>query len=90
MFRLYVRHDVADFDHWFSGYSENADIIKELGVVGEGVYTGVGNSQDVTVWHDFETREAAEAFKSHPKLAEAFKALRVTGTPQLWVTEAVS
>ena len=27
MFRLYVRHDVEDFDHWFSGYSENADLI---------------------------------------------------------------
>ena len=38
----------GDLNHWFSGYSENADLIKELGVVGEGVHTGAGNSRDVS------------------------------------------
>ena len=44
---------------------------------------------DSTVWHDFETAEAAQAFVSSPELRDAMQRAGVQGEPDAWlVTEA--
>jgi hypothetical protein len=47
----------------------------------------VGDPNDVTVWHDFETAEAAEAFVNSEALREAMEAAGVQGQPDIWITE---
>jgi hypothetical protein len=88
MARLFVRHDVADFDRWRSGYddAERAGLRRELGVRADGVYQAADRSTDVTVWHDFDSVEAARSFVSDPRLAAAMADLGVTGEPQIWIT----
>jgi hypothetical protein len=88
MARLFVRHDVADFDRWKSGYDdpEGAGLRAELGVQDAGVYHAADRQTDVTVWHDFDSVERAQSFVSDPRLAAVMAELGVTGEPQIWIT----
>jgi hypothetical protein len=88
MARLFVRHDVADFDRWKSGYDDPAlaGLRSELGVRSDGIYQGVDRSTDVTVWHDFDSVDAAQSFVADPRLGQAMADLGVTGDPQIWIT----
>ena len=88
MARLFVRHDVADFDRWKSGYddAERDGLRSELGVRKAGVYQAVDRPTDVTVWHDFDSVEAAQSFISDPRLPATMSDLGVTGEPQIWIT----
>ena len=86
MFRLFIRHKVRDFDEWRAGYEAGAHLRDQNGVVGHGVHTGIDDPNDITVWHDFETREAAEAFPGLPELTEAMDRIGVEGVPDVWIT----
>jgi hypothetical protein len=88
MARLFVRHDVADFDRWKTGYDDAAAVAlrAELGVQGDGVYHAADRPTDVTVWHDFDSAESAQSFVSDPRLAAAMADIGVTGEPQIWIT----
>lgn len=88
MARLFARHDVADFDRWKSGYDDDARaaLRSELGVRADGVYHTVDVPTDVTVWHDFDSVEAAQTFASDPRLAGAMADIGVVGEPQIWIT----
>jgi hypothetical protein len=88
MARLFVRHDVADFDRWKSGYNDAArsQLRTELGVRADGVYQAADRATDLTVWHDFDSVEAAQSFVADPRLASAMADLGVTGEPQIWIT----
>jgi hypothetical protein len=88
MARLFVRHDVADFDRWKSGYDDagRAELRSELGVRADGIYQAADRSTDVTVWHDFDSVDAAQSFVSDSRLAAAMADLGVTGEPQIWIT----
>lgn len=88
MARLFVRHDVADFGAWKSGYDAdaNAALRAELGVTADGIYQAVDDAGDVTVWHDFDSVETAQSFIADPRLASAMADLGVIGEPQIWIT----
>jgi hypothetical protein len=88
MARLFVRHDVADFDRWKTGYDDVAatGLRAELGVRDAGVYQAADRPTDVTVWHDFDSVASAQTFVSDPRLAAAMADLGVTGEPQIWIT----
>lgn len=60
MVRMFIRHEVADYDTWravYDGFDRGA-----LGVVDAAVFRSLDGPNDVTVLHDFETAEAAHAF----------------------------
>ena len=59
-------------------------------VSGDAVYQSVDDSNDVTVWHDSETLEAAQEFASSSRLGEAMANVGVAGEPQIWVTTEAS
>jgi len=61
-----------------------------MGVTGDAVYQSVDDPNDVTVWHDFETLEAAQEFASSPRLREAMAGAGVAGEPQIWFTTEAS
>ena len=86
MVRLFVRHAVADYGAWRKGYDENQAIRDENGVKADGIYVSVDDGNDLTVYHDFDSVEAAKAFAAHPDLKAAMDQLGVVGTPTIWIT----
>jgi quinol monooxygenase YgiN len=86
MVRLFIRHDVADYDTWRVGYDAFDETRRGMGVTGDAVYQAVGNPNDVTVTHDFESEDAAKAVLSSPELKGAMENAGVVGEPQMWIT----
>ncbi len=87
MARLFVRHTVVDFDAWRKVYDAFDPQRRPLGVTAHGVYRLVDNPNDVTVWHDFATREQAEAFVASEALRSAMQNAGVQGNPTVWITK---
>lgn len=84
MVRMFIRHEVADYDAWRAVY-DSFDR-EALGVVAHAVCRSLDDPSDVTVWHDFESAEAAHAFASASELEEAMRHAGVTSTPAIWFT----
>ncbi len=87
MVRLFVRHPVADFGKWFDGYKRYADMRANNGVKADAVYQAVDDPNDLTVWHDFATAEAVQAFLANPELKSAMEELGVSGPPTIWIVQ---
>src|SRR5215211_4189393 len=89
MVRLFIRHPVADYTAWRQVYDGFDEERRGMGVTGHAVYQSVDDPNDVTAWHDFETREQAESFASSDRLREAMTEAGVEGQPSIWFgTEA--
>ena len=86
MVRMFVRHDVADYDAWKKGYDEFDETRRGMGVTGDAVFQAADDPTDVTVTHDFESEDAARAFVSSPELKGAMENAGVVGEPQVWLT----
>jgi hypothetical protein len=84
MTRLFVRHKVADFAAWKRGYDGFDATRKKLGVRAAAVFRGAVDAAVVTIWHDFDTLAAAQAFVKSAELAAAMKHAGVVGEPQVW------
>lgn len=89
MATLFVRHQVGDFAAWKSGYEKYDSLRKQHGVTSDGVYQSVDDPNDITVYHEFDTIEAARAFAGHEDLKNAMHELGVQGAPQIWFTNRV-
>ncbi len=88
MIRLFVRHNVAGYDAWRKAYDEFDEERGPMGVRGDAVFQSIDNPNDVTVWHDFDTAEAAQAFASSDKLRNAMQQAGVQGEPQVWLVSS--
>jgi hypothetical protein len=84
MVRLFVRHPVRDFAAWRKAYDEFDDERRSMGVIDHAVFRSLDDPNDVTVWHDFETREKGEAFASSERLKSVMQAAGVVGMPSVW------
>ncbi len=84
MARMYVRHQVADYAAWRQVY--DAFDRDSLGARAHAVYQAVDDPNDVTVWHDFDTREAAEAFVASDELKAVMGEAGVQGAPTILIT----
>ena len=84
MVRLFVRHNVDDYEAWRKAYDEFDAQRRPLGVTDDAVFQEIDNPNDVTVWHDFESAEAARAFASSEELKDAMQRAGVQGQPQPW------
>jgi hypothetical protein len=89
MATLFVRHDVADYAAWRSGYDANSAVREGGGVLADAIYQSVDDPNDLTVRHDFADVAAAKAFASSPELHDAMAALGVVGQPTVWFVEGV-
>ena len=87
MVRMFVRHEVADYDKWRKVYDDFGGERSGFGVVGDAVGRSFENGNEVTVTHDFGSLEEAKAFIESPRLKEAMAAAGVTGQPTIWFTE---
>ena len=87
MTTLFIRHRVADYQQWRTVYDGMESTQKLLGVIGEEVYQSAGDPNDLTVTHDFASRESAEGFLASPELGDGMARAGVVGEPTIWVTE---
>lgn len=86
MVRVFIRHDVADYDSWREGYDAFDETRRGMGVTGHAVHQAVGNPNDVTVTHDFESEDAAKAALFSAEVKSAMENAGVVGEPQIWFT----
>jgi hypothetical protein len=86
MATLFVVHDVANFDAWKQAYDAFDEERLSMGVTGHGVYQAEGNPNNVTVYHHFETMDAAKSFMSSDRLREVMMEAGVQGEPKVWFT----
>ncbi len=89
MATLFVRHNVADFGSWKQAYDAFDAERQSMGVTGHGVYQADDNPNQVTVYHHFDSMEAAKSFATSPRLQEVMKAAGVQGTPDIWFATRV-
>jgi hypothetical protein len=87
MATLFVRHTVADYAAWRKMYDEFDAKRKSMGVTSDGVYQLDGNPNDVTIYHEFNTMDAAKALAASPELRDAMARGGVVGTPDVWFTQ---
>lgn len=87
MVRMFVRHRVDDFSDWKDVYDEFDEKRREMGVKDDAVFQAAGDATDVTVWHDFESLNAAKQFAESDELREAMDDAGVTSDPTIWFTE---
>lgn len=86
MIRMFVRHPVADYAVWKEGYDAFDEERRGMGVKGHAVFQALDDPNDVTVWHDFDTLDSAEAFLGSSRLREVMEAAGVAGEPTIWFT----
>jgi hypothetical protein len=86
MVRMFVRINVADYETWRKEYDEFYGDRAAMGVMGAAAFQLVGDPNDVTVWHDFETAEVAKDFAASDALRNVMQRAGVQGEPQIWFT----
>lgn len=86
MATLFVRHQVKDFNTWKKEYDSFDTDRREMGVTNHGVFQANGDANDVMVYHEFDTMEAAKHFMESARLKEAMTRAGVVGAPDVWFT----
>jgi hypothetical protein len=89
MATLFVRHTVSDYAAWRTVYDEFDARRRSMGVTSHGVYQLDGNPNDLTIYHEFDSIDAARAFASSSELREAMGRAGVQGEPQIWYTQRI-
>jgi len=87
MSRLFVRHQVADYDAWRKVYNDFDPTRRSMGVIGDAVYRSADDPNNVTAWHDFGSIDEARAFAGSTELKEAMGAAGGTSAPDIWFVE---
>jgi hypothetical protein len=89
MIRVFVRHTVADYGRWKQEYDAFDEQRRATGVRDDAVFQSTDDPNDVTVWHDFDSLEDAQAFTSSDALMQVLAKAGIQGEPEIWfVTEA--
>lgn len=60
---LHIEHPITDFDTWNNAFNRFADARRQAGVRGQRVQRPVDDPNYVVIDLDFDTTEAAEAFR---------------------------
>jgi hypothetical protein len=84
---MYARHPVKDYGKWRQVYNDFAPTQTGMGVRSAGVFPGIDNQNDVTIFHDFQTADEARAFANSEALKKAMSNAGVAGPPDIWFTE---
>jgi hypothetical protein len=87
MATLFIRHTVADYGKWRQAYNDFDAERQTMGVTSHGVYQLDGNQNDVTVYHEFASMDAAKSFANSPRLKDVMAGAGVQGAPTVWFTQ---
>ena len=86
MARMFIRHKVNDYAKWRKVYDDFEATRTEMGEVGDSVFQLAGDPNDVTVIHDFDSVDKAQALLESSELREAMRKAGVEGQPDVWIT----
>lgn len=86
MIRMFVHHAVNEYASWKAAYDAFDAERTGMGVIGQAVFQSTEDPNDITAWHDFETKEAAEAFVESQRLREVMESSGVSGDVTIWFT----
>jgi hypothetical protein len=81
---MFVHHQVSDFARWKKTYDAVETMRQTAGVTADAVLQAHGNPNDVTVFHDFASLDAAKAFAGSSDLKAAMMEAGVTSKPEIW------
>ncbi len=87
MVTMFLRHAVEDYDTWKELFDSLAGAREANGTMSDTVYRHKDDPNMITVMHDFESAEAAQAFIDLPARSEAMSQMGVIGEPEYWITE---
>jgi len=82
---MFVRHGVEDYEAWRKVYDEFEPERGPMGVTDHRVFQAVEDSNDVTVWHDFDSIEKARALALSDKLRNTMQRAGVRSAPDVWL-----
>ncbi len=86
MATLFVRHKVSDYAKWRTAYNDFDAERQGMGVTSHGVYRLDSDPNDITIYHEFKTMDAAKAFAGSHRLREVMTQAGVQGAPDIWFT----
>lgn len=86
MIRMFARHPVSDFTAWKKVYDDFDTERRGMGVTGHAVFQAADDPNDVTLWHDFPSLDAARSFAESERLRSVMESAGVAGAPQIWFT----
>lgn len=89
MVRMFVRHQVRDFESWKQVYDELDEERRARGARKSAVYQSIDDPCDVTVWSDFEDLEHARDYVLWGGLHDAMEQAGVEGEPTIWFAREV-
>lgn len=87
MAKAIVQHHVADYDRWFSVFTEHEAVRRRHGATGHSVNRSAADPNTLVVVTDFATIEGAQAFSKDPTLRAAMERGGVDGSPQSWIVD---
>lgn len=87
MATLFVRHKVGNYAEWRKIYDAFDATRKSMGVTSDGVYQNEADANDITIYHEFASMDAAKKLVESSELAEAMKRAGVVGAPDIWFTQ---
>lgn len=90
MAKVIVEHHVADYDTWFTVFTEHGDVRRGHGATGHTVTRSVADPNTIVIVNDFATIAGAKAFAADPSLHDVMARAGVDGAPQVWITEESS
>ncbi len=86
MATMFVRHSVKDFGAWKAAYDEFDAERKSMGVTAHGVFQSEDDPNALTIYHEFESLDAAKAFAGSDRLKEVMESAGVASAPDIWFT----
>ncbi|WP_121064853.1 hypothetical protein [Chachezhania antarctica] len=89
MIRVYFRFRVADPVQWQNLYQENAEFRQTWGVRDHGAYRHCVDPQDITMFHDFDTMDAAGIFLADLKASGVASEVTVPEASDVWITQSI-
>ncbi|WP_444946688.1 DUF1330 domain-containing protein [Microbulbifer sp. VTAC004] len=87
MIYLFMHAEVEDFNRWQEILTDFKPILNQMGATKTSIYQEIGNLNNITVIHEFPSKEKAEAFVNSSELHKARKKAGVIGAPRVWFTE---
>lgn len=84
MATMFARHEVKDFSAWKAAYDSFDTERKGMGVTGDGVYQADDDPNNVTIFHEFQSMDAAKKFAGSERLKEVMQNAGVVGAPEIW------
>ena len=80
---FFLRHHVADFDTWLTGYDAAGELQHSAGIVGHGANRSLDDPSLITVYHQAESFDALHSFLADPQLQIVMKEAGVTSEPHV-------